>query len=312
MVLPVNRYRIQMLDRFRFVRTFIGFSICAAAFYYLSRLILQNVAEIQDFDFAWEPYLIVALLVSVFANFLNSVVWHLNLQGHGVRDAFVASYWAWIVGRICRYVPGKVLGYAVRVNMHSKVDRQNVLAASVTDLIVSLLPIGIVAFILMLTTGALAEYFSFLLLLILVLAVGGGVFFYCVRLFQGKKVGVGYEAIKQIDYRMLLISSLLMCFLMALHGIAFFIQVDVFASVDIPSYWVLTFCLLLSGLIGQLSVLVPAGLGVREAALVFTLTQASLPVDVALIVSICSRLVLVLAEIVNLMAAFLLKRSLVA
>lgn len=292
-----------MLKR-TYLKTFAGLIVFSLACGYLVYIVSIYLNDIRSLDFFWGVALCYSLIISVVANALNSLVWHFSLRGHGVVGSPVSDYRAWVFGRICRYIPGKIFGYALRASLYSKADRHHVVAASVTDVFVSLLPLVLLTMFLSTTTGLFLDYRKMLVLSSMVLIVCAFGFFGFLKIIKTKLGGHRIlGALKSVDYFSLSVASVLMCLVMLLHGWAFTLLVEMYTQGAAPFFWGVVFCLLLSGVVGQLSFIVPAGLGVREAALTFSLTQLGVAPDVALLLSVLSRLVLIASEVINCLIA---------
>jgi uncharacterized membrane protein YbhN (UPF0104 family) len=86
-------------------------------------------------------------------------------------------------------------------------------------------------------------------------------------------------------------------------GLAFYFFIGSFYPFSFENYFFITGAFSIAGLIGFVAVFAPAGLGVREGVLVFTLSMI-FPSAIAAIISLISRLWMTICELIVLLIVF--------
>jgi len=90
-----------------------------------------------------------------------------------------------------------------------------------------------------------------------------------------------------------------------IFGWAFYFFINSFYALSVEHYFFITGAFAIAGIIGFVSVFAPAGLGVREGVLIFTLSLV-LTTAMSSLISLISRLWMTLSEILLLLIVFAL------
>lgn len=199
-----------------------------------------------------------------------------------------------------KYVPGKVLGYAILFHEYSKESKSkvNLSFSMFLELLASILASAFL-FLLSLFFTDVQEFriyrFAALALLILffVLMHPRVINFFASWIF---KIARREPVLLNITYLTLLKTILFYALNFMVFGVAFILFLKSFYNVSFSDYLFITGTTAAAGLIGLFAVFVPAGLGVREGVLVFTLSFI-MPPAMAGIIALTSRLWLTFAEI---------------
>jgi len=247
--------------------------------------------------------LILPLVLSVFAGLINARLWYSINKDLGQSHDFSKSYWAWSVARIYRYIPGKVIAYYIRNKLQSTSTKVGV-KASISEFILILLPLIpllLAYFILNQPSFWLSSFFlaSFLIIYfikpITVRLPHSGIFL----LLKKQKLYSPKENNNKLKY---IISA------MILHGFSFYFIIKYSLNQNTITFFQAIISLYISGIIGQLSLISPGGLGVREAAIVVILISFGLTHEISFVAAIFSRVILLLSEIANVAIAFIWRK----
>lgn len=255
---------------------------------------------IASIYFPTESFLIITLICSV-AGFTSAWVWYLVNLEFQPQNSISKSYWVWSISRLFRYIPGKATSYWVRHKLQKTSVSKSVIAA-ISELQITLIPIFIIALI----------FFIFVQYDLKMTLLSG--FAMCCTIFLQSiaKLPLKYTPFISIEPSSIygptnaLKKSLLTSPSLLLNGLAFYLTIDILNNTNDISYVVAMAVLYISGLIGNLALLVPSGLVVREASIVYFLFALGLPKDVALYVAAFSRATLFCGELVNALISSLL------
>ncbi|NMP32063.1 hypothetical protein HII17_10830 [Thalassotalea sp. M1531] len=264
--------------------------LVSVAAYYLFNAVVTTISQSHiEFSLILSKTLILPTLLAVAAGLINAYLWYKINKIKNYSTKFFQSVQAWSISRLFRYVPGKVFTYIVRHKLQGS-TKKNSLIASINELIISYYPVFILVLI------YFFQDFPYLILCAIILSF--------VTVINLRKVIKIFN--KQIAQKLNddsynpnhILKALFLSFTaVAIHGLAFYI-ITTATHLDI-SFLEATTALYISSLLGQLALLVPAGLVVKEAAIVFFLTTLNVELEAALICASISRLALILSELVN-------------
>jgi hypothetical protein len=199
-----------------------------------------------------------------------------------------------------KYVPGKVFGYATLFFIYSKENKSKILVAFCMffELLASVLAAALIfLFSIFFTNITAFEKYRIVALILL------GILFILIhpkilnnvsniflRLFKREPIKLDISYIQLLKIVALYTTNFLV------FGIAFLIFINSISQVPFSDYLFITGTTAAAGLIGLFAIFVPAGLGVREGVLVFTLSFV-MPTALAGIIALTSRLWMTFAEI---------------
>ncbi|MGK0379109.1 MAG: uncharacterized membrane protein YbhN (UPF0104 family) [Patiriisocius sp.] len=258
------------------------------------------------------PFIIVilAILLSTLGGIANSLVWF-NINKKFTPDTtFYISYYAWSVSRIFRYIPGKAIGFLVRQKLQ-KTSVKNGIKSSLNEIILTLLTIFFLSSFFFLNNIESDNYSELLILCIA---------FYTLIIFIKPlsliiEVFLNYICfsikINQLfsNPKILFKQSFLGLPALLLHGASFYLLLKYGFTIETIGFLFTTVALFLSGIIGQLALISPGGIGVREAALAFLMTNYGLSTEIALSAALASRVILLFSEMLNLLIAYIIKQA---
>ena len=292
----------------RLLRVIFGTCVLGIACYYLATLVRSHPDAISIY-LANIPIkiLLLAVLVSWVGDLINAIVWHGVNRTSNLQTRFKTSYWAWSAARIFRYIPGKAAGYYVRHKLQSTHISKSVYH-SLTEFILNLVPI------LWLTSLYLTLFMPTYFIIAIVSATASIIMLFAhpiVQTIEGPlerklKLTPPSESLLSPGQMMLFSVSLIPALL--LHGTAFFLIVSIGMEVEDFDLLQATVTLFISGILAQLSLIAPGGLGVREAAMTLLMSFNGIEESLALAAAVIARVVLLTSELLNVATAALYVR----
>lgn len=269
--------------------------------YFIIKYIKSNLDSIKLIKFEINyHYLTISFIILFLFIFNQFLLWHYITKQNKCSLAFSKTIFLRAYSEFGKYVPGKVLGYAILFHEYSKESKSKVqLSFSMfLELLAGVLSAAMLFLISLFFTevhelkiyrfAALALLFFFFILIrprILNL--------FAAWIF---KIAKREPVLMNITYLSLLKTILLYSLNFMVFGIAFMLFIKSFYEVSLSNYLFITGTTAAAGLIGLFAIFVPAGLGVREGVLAFTLSFV-MPPAMAGIVALTSRLWLTFAEI---------------
>jgi len=286
--------------------------VIALSFYFLGSYIAENAGKLSESAYIPSACVVsAALIITLLGHLWNSWLWWYSLQKINTPTYIADAYRSWAVSRLARYVPGKVFSYFIRARLHGKQQRSGVNAGSIVEILGGTLATLIVA---VLATVFYREKIPANIVYVLYLLLPLSVFslFLMARFANILMMKVTGDRVGAADLTLyfptLVKLALLQIPLMCIHGAAFFIILS--DATGVEWYWFLYTVAVyyLSGLLGQLAIFSPAGLGVREAGLLAMLSPLVGESLVLLYVVILIRCVLVASEVINAFCAHIVYR----
>ncbi len=284
------------------LRAALSLALAAAAVFYLTEFVLRAVDQLDGVGRSprW-AILFVALVISLVGHLFNSWLWWYSLRRMEVSAGFAEAYRSWAVSRLARYIPGKVFAYAVRVGLHSQQHRGGSVSVAVVEGITTLASLALVSMVGAVFYWQQLEWRpSAQLLQFLLLAGGAGVVTLLVLMPWLKKlVSRLASEVSLPDLSTWLQLTGAQILLLLCHAAAFFLVLSDLTGVEWFWYPYVVAAYYLAALIGQLAVMVPAGLGVREASLLALLAPVVGEGLALFYAVILIRLVLIASELLN-------------
>lgn len=286
-----------------------AFLLIGTSLYYLGRLTVQNSDKILTIASNLPPSIVISsVLLSLMGGITNSYIWY-RINKHLSTDTrFYLSYFAWSVSRIFRYIPGKAFGYIIRHKLQKSSVKHGV-KSSINEALLSIMTLLLLSSTYFLTQWnntyfIILFFFTTLLYLILVLSkpISKLLDIALTKLNISVETNRLLNPPKQLFYQSLLGLPALL-----LHGMSFHLLFKYGLDASTAEFLNTTVTFYLSGIIGQLSLLAPAGLGVREASLtLFMVNQGHLS-EVALSAAIASRFILIASELLNVLLSSIIR-----
>jgi uncharacterized membrane protein YbhN (UPF0104 family) len=244
-----------------------------------------------------------AIALSTIAGLINAILWFKINHNLDHSTSFPNTYWAWSVGRIYRYIPGKIAGYYIRQKLQRSSTKLG-FVASINEFILVILPVLLLTLIYLITSNIntlIIIVISIALLLLYFLKPLVKVFFkFSIR--SSSFINT-LQSPSDINVKFLLIFPA-----MLLHGLSFYLIINMGGDKNSISIFQAVVALYISGLLGQLALIAPGGIGVREAAIVMILLTFGVDEDIAISTAIISRVILLLSELCNILLAIMFKR----
>ncbi len=282
-------------------RTFVAWIVGIAIFIWIGRALYINWSKIffEELEFNY-VFLILSALFHIGAYAVASLAWKYNLYLLGEHIQYRDSFEILSLTRLGRYIPGKVwfaMGRAYFARVKG-VPQRTVFVSIVLEMILQFWAV----ILLFLVTGApsfgqgtqLNPYVLVVILFLGLVAIHPTVF--------NKTVNFVLNKLKRetIDFNLTfpkILTLLLLFFLVFLcHGFGFLFLARSFYPVEVATYTILVGVFALAWLIGFLSFVTPAGLGVREGALSLLLRE-HLPTGIGIIAALLSRIWLTIVEV---------------
>ena len=291
----INFYHI---SKFIFKKLF-GFSIFAISIYYIFKLLNTNYELIKILIVLFPiKILLFCIFLNTTGGIVNSALWFIISKEFNDKTNFLISYKAWSIGRIYRYLPGKIFGYIAR-HAAQKDNLKNGIYSSANEYIISLIPIFILAILFFTFEIKMSLTINLSIFLILFfLLFSKNLIKITERVFE--KFSVNYFISENVFSPIQLIKFSSISFISIIfHGLSFYFLVKLGLRDDSLTILNAIPILYLAGLAGQLSIVSPGGLGTREASLSFLMILSGTDESIALSAAVMSRMTLFLSELVN-------------
>lgn len=292
------------MSRFRVVIVLLSVSFMIAA-------VTSQWNKIQSINWLLRPELLAVSLVGlVVVFFLDAYGWHLILRSLGQRVPPRTSIRIWFLSSLARYLPGVIWSYTSRISM-AKEKGITVASSSMSLyletllLMASSLAVGFPS--LMAAVGIPVNPLSAIFLWILFGLLMHPRILSILRFLPGK-MGRGLLTLSLPDVKTIfclyiyylvfwiLFSAIFVCFVSGIHPLGTHQWIPVGSSIALGFF------------LGFILVIFPGGIGVRESAL-YVLLLPFMPAAATLLVSVGSRIWVMLGEVLSLGIIMSLKRE---
>ncbi len=301
MILPSLKKIISTL------RPLFGITVSVLAVIFIGRYLwLQRSAVLTLFSTS-QPHLLLISAIFFLLYYLCRILgWSLLLGQLGYNFAFKESAFIWTVSEAYRYIPGNVWSVVGRVDFLNAAGIKAAVAVSswILEMILITVTSFISALVLILpVTGNLPLLVIILMLLGLVFINKKPVCRKLERVLNRHRVGSTFNSCLSLFFAPKLIAVYTAGWLFfGFGGVAL---TAAFVTVRPSGLLVISAVVIISWLIGYISLITPMGLGVREAAFIF-LANNVLTAPVAVLISVSLRLCQVITEIVFLLFILIL------
>ena len=306
-----------MLNQSGKFKAVIKIVITAVVIYFLAKYIKSTTSDINFLHIAKtvSPYYLIASFITAILYVLNySIIWQYITRIFDCNIPLADAFEARFHSEFWKYVPGKALSLASIVYYYDKkgISKTRIAVCLAFESILIVIS-SILIFLVSIPFSDMHLDVRYKLLLILLalllfLIIHPVIFNYLLKLFFSFTNRV--PAPIEFSYVTLLRVLLLYSLNWTLAGVSFYCLVQSLQPVTWHFFFTLNSISALAGFIGFVSIFTPAGIGVKEASMIYFLS-AILPASVSSISTILSRLWLVAAELVLLAAIiiyFLLRR----
>jgi uncharacterized membrane protein YbhN (UPF0104 family) len=283
------------------LRSVIGWLAVGAIFFFIARSLVRNWDQLAAADLHFDIWLLLGSFVLLGLWMVaQAAIWHLLTVSNGAHIPLPKAMAAWFYSQLGKYVPGKVFLYLGRVHLYTREGRgAGPITVAFGVEFVGNLAAAVLTVLLAAITSEVPALDDYRWLLLIALVA------FLIALhprFMGWAIKLAARALRrqpfQIDlsYRQILGYVFLYFVNWLLFGVALYVFIRSFYSLELSSILYLSGAFSLSSVIGILALFAPSGLGVREGILAIFLNQV-MPTSVALVVSVASRLWITVADL---------------
>lgn len=250
-------------------------------------------------------YLIASFITSLLYVFNYSLIWHYMTKKFDCSISLAGAFESRFYSEFCKYVPGKALSLATIVYYYDKkgISKTKIAACLAFEAILTVISSILVFFISIpfsnMQVDTRYKLLAIILALFLFLVIHPRIFNYLLKLFFSLTTKA--PILIEFKYSTLLGILLLYSLNWTLAGVSLYYLIKSLQLITGQLFFALNSISALAGFIGFVSILTPAGIGVKEASLIYFLSDI-LPKSVSSISTVLFRLWLVTAELVLLAA----------
>lgn len=275
--------------------------VVVVIFVFIGRSLVVNWDELEAADLHFDgPLLLLSMALLAVWMLVQALIWHLLTITSHVGIPLPKALAAWFYSQLGKYLPGKVFLYLARIHFYVRegrpigpvtvafgVETIGNFAAAIFTVLVAILTVD---------APALDPYRWMLVaaLVGLLIALHPKVIGWLIRIAARVLHRRPFEV--TLTYPQLLRYLGLYVLNWLFFGVALYVFIRSFYSLEISSILYLTGAFSFAGMMGIVAVFAPSGLGVREGILALFLGQV-MPTSVALVVSVASRVWLTIVEL---------------
>lgn len=295
-----------MLNRtLNFLKYALGWPFSVLAFLFILKLLIPKIPEfIANIHSLQIQLLIYGVVCFIVFYLIRSYIWFLLVRLYADDISFKESAYFWAVSELKRYIPGSLWSFMGRTVLFSKkgITNKNMGKLLIMEAILFVLGAGTVSFLAM---PFIADFFvPFLNPYLQIIAVGAFVLVLFLYVFNHKfsKILPRFSALKNVFH--LALSFLALLF----FGVGNYLVISSVVSLSPYLVFQLSGFFVLSFLLGYLSLLTPAGFGVREGVMISGLTKLH-AVTQAAFGALFSRVLLIISELIFISILYLWNKS---
>ncbi|MBD3204406.1 hypothetical protein GF327_09015 [Candidatus Woesearchaeota archaeon] len=269
--------------------------------FFMGKQIANSWQYLKDYDWNFNYfYLVISFLLSLFYFALIAFGWFLILKKMNIKINFVKAANIRAATQFGRYIPGKVWHIVGRTYYTNKLNIPSIKILTSVGLEIACSLIA--AFIVFLFTLPFFlkhtnfEIFLFLFVVISIILVLIKPSIFSKFINTGLRILGKSEIEFNLKYKDIFLIILWFTFSWFLNGVAFFMLINSIYRVDLSILLLISGVYAISWVIGFLSFLTPAGIGVREGILSGMLSFY-VPPSIAIIISFIARVMIMLVEI---------------
>ena len=296
---------------------FLQWAIVIAIFFFLGRMVWENWIQVKEAPLTFNPFLLLlSTLIFVLSYFIQIWAWYLITLKLGIAVSIYETLESWFYSQLGKYLPGKVwllLGRFYFYESKGK-SKKAISIALYLETITVIMAAGLIFLATLALFKEVRPFYSgktfwwFLIPFILAFVaihprVLQKIFNWILVRFKREHVSLS------ISYSNILWILFVCIVSWVVGGVGFYLFVDSVYSVAPQYILFLTGALAISSILGLVAIIAPSGLGVREGALVYLLSFI-MPVSVAVIISILTRIWMTLIEIGLIGVVYLLSKIL--
>lgn len=299
-------------------KKFFSFSLILIIFAFMAKNILENWPAIKSFPWHFNFLNLTFLLIFLLPIYLtNSTSWFFVLKSLGVKIKYLKAIKIWCFSNASRFIPGAIWQYGGRVFLAKKegIPTAIILTSLIIEMLFVLTIGGILVMIvfgrLNFTTNSYFSNMIFLTLpiLVILISVFSNQKIVDKILFLFKKITGRKDEIKSFKISPKWIAILSFSFLMQFifDGSVLFFLTRQAIELNWSLYPVFIGIFASSWILGYITMIAPAGLGVQELSIA-TMLSLYMPFPIASIIAISFRLVLLVSESVTILLLSIFSR----
>lgn len=274
-------------------------------FWFIGKNIIQNSEQIKGIDFKmFDPKYMFFSVIVIFISMIYPVfVWKFLIRSMGEKINTLSALRTWFISNLGRYVPGKVLQFAGLVyfarkeGVDGKIAIQSVLYSQITANGLGLL-MGLSLLTIKSTSAKFPNSFHVTLILIAIFLFVLWFPSFFLRSSNYFLTKFNKQTIEQsLSRKHYLIYLLLQIVNWMLMSVSFILLINAYTGLSVTGNPEVLFILPLSWTIGLIALFAPGGLGVREGAMSYWLSNF-IPIHYALVLPWIYRIMITLTEII--------------
>ena len=289
----------------------IGIVISVIILFFLIKTLYDNWNQLMAYKITFNYFSLVLSFVFLFAHLLLSVYgWKIIMNLLKAKLDFKSCMRIWFLSQLGRYAPGRIWYLLGRMYLceKKKISKYTTFVSLMLELAMHVLSASFTALIfvpVMIRDGGLVKFLPvFLTIPVGLILLHPKIFNFFVniglKIFRKKTVEL------KMKYSSLLGLLAFYMFSWVVNGIGFYLLINSFYATPLSLILPLTGAFAVSWIIGFLSLITPSGLGIREGILTFLL-GFYYPLPIAIIISLVSRLWIILGELAGAGVSFKFK-----
>lgn len=290
----------------------IGWPLSILALFFIFNLLVPQMSVfITHIRTANLLFLFFALLCFIVFYFLRSTIWFLLIKKRSPSLGFTTSSFFWASSELKRYIPGNIWSFLGRTVLFAEkgVPKKDIAKSLLVEAELYVLGCALVSLLALpflsshfFSNSTLWQYvIVFVIITFVCLYIFSNKFSYFLHQKSGKILLLLPENNASDLVRLVSIS----CFSLIFFGLGYYLSIAAVVSLASQSVFQLVGFFVLSFVIGYLTFLTPAGFGAREGMLILGLSKL-LTVSSAAFAALFARIILIIAELIFILVAFLL------
>lgn len=287
---------------YSWLKFLIGWPFILLAFFFIFRILYVEAPTLLSSLHQFHTQLLgLGVLSFIIFYFLRAYVWHRILQNYGYHIPFRKSCYLWSMSELKRYIPGSIWAFMGRAFLFEQagVKKKDVGRGLIIEaelFVVGCVVIAVCSLPLLLPSF-LSQYAFWLGVLIISL-----VFFYCFSNIlpvpkHGKLHTLFTFLLPGFAFSELLLLVVVSSTALFFFGLANYFVISSITYLNPQLLFSLIGTFVLAFVAGYLSIITPAGLGVREGIMIFALLKVT-SAGLAALGAVFSRIILILSELV--------------
>lgn len=296
-----------------FLKFIIGWPLSLLALFFMGKILYEQAPTILPHIQSLHPFLLASGIVSFLVfYFLRSLIWHLIIKEYSNNISFKDSCYMWSISELKRYIPGNIWSFLGRATLFAKrgVKKKDVGIGLIIEAQMFILGSFVVS---VLSLPFLVSNYSLILgqtvVFVLVLVVLLYTFNRQVtKDFTGKLRSATHFLFPSFSPSQNLLLVFISSVALFFFGLGNYLTMSALFGTDPQLLWQLVGVFVLAFVAGYLSIITPAGLGVREGIVIYGLTKI-IPTGISAFTALFTRLILIVSELLFIFLSFLWHKS---